>query len=82
MAVILQVWIPQRASGVALKALQERFPYRNGDWFDQSVTGMRAPTGFHLGIIQLTDDPDDTQIEYLEAGKCAGLIAKYDVENR
>jgi hypothetical protein len=82
MAVVLQVWIPQRASSVALKALQERFPYRPGDWFDQSVTGTHAPTGFHLGIICLADDPDDTQIEYLEAGKCAGLIATYDVSNR
>lgn len=50
-AMVLHIWIPQRASGMAMKALQEHFPYRPGDRFDHSVTDQNAPTGFHLASI-------------------------------
>jgi hypothetical protein len=78
-AIVLQIWIPQRASVTAMKALQERFPYRGGEWFDQSVTGQKAPSGFHLAFIRLAEDLSAEQIAYLEMGKQGGLIAKYDV---
>lgn len=77
--IVLQIWIPQRASAMAMQALREHFPYRTGEWFDQSVTGQRAPTGFHLAFIRLAEDPSVEQIAYLEIGKQGGLIAKYDV---
>jgi hypothetical protein len=76
---VLEIWIPQRASDTAMKALQKHFPYRCGEWFDQSVTSQKAPNGFHLAFIRLTEDLSDDQIAYLEAGKHSGLIAQYDV---
>lgn len=78
-AIVLQIWIPQRASATAMKALQEHFPYRAGEWFDQSVTSQKAPTGFHLAFIRLAEDLSSEQVAYLEAGKQSGLIAQYDV---
>ena len=78
-AMKLEIWIPQRASATAMKALQEYFPYRAGEWFDQSVTSQKAPFGFHLAFIHLTEDLSTEQVAYLEAGKNSGLIAQYDV---
>jgi hypothetical protein len=77
---VLHIWIPRRASGMAMKALQEHFPYRPGDRFDHSVTDHNAPTGFHLAFISLAEDLSTEQIIYLEAGQYSGWIAQYEVE--
>jgi hypothetical protein len=76
---VLEIWIPQRASETAMNVLQEHFPYRSGEWFDHSVTSQKAPTGFHLAFIRLTEDLSTDQVAYLEAGKHSGFIAQYDV---
>jgi hypothetical protein len=77
---MLEIWIPQRASETAMKALQEHFPYRTGERFDHSVTSQKATTSFHLAFIRLTEDLSTDQVAYLEAGKQSGFIAQYDID--
>ncbi len=78
-AMILEIWIPQRAEEAAMKALQRQFPYRRGEWLEQSFTGQKDPTGFHLAFIHLAEDLANDQVHYLESSKHSGLIARYDV---
>jgi len=63
-AMELEIWIPQLASVMAMKAMQEYFPYRAGEWFDQSVTSQKAPAGFHLA-----EDLSTEQVAYLGGGE-------------
>lgn len=73
----LEVHIPSSQMTTTVNALQEHFPYRQGDWFDQTVGGTRAPIGEGLAFIRLDQPLSEDQEHYLEHGKTAGLINSY-----
>jgi hypothetical protein len=75
---LVKIWIPRQALGMALKGLQTRFPYRPGERMDPQMVPSENQ---FLVRIHLAGDPDDAQVEYLEAGKSAGLVTTYEVSN-
>jgi hypothetical protein len=80
MAYSLEIHIPRsRPFSPIINTLRERFPYREGEWFDQTVSDQRAPAGYDLAYIRLVAPLEAAQIIYLEHGKTAGLITAYSV---
>ena len=80
MAYSLEVHIPRsRPFSPIINILRERFPYRKGEWFDQTVSDQHAPEGYDLAYIHLVAPLEAVQIIYLEHGKTAGLITTYSV---
>jgi hypothetical protein len=80
MAYALEIRIPRsRPFMPIVNTLRERFPYREGEWFDQTVSDHRAPAGYDLAYIRLVAPLEAHQIIYLEHGKTAGLISEYFV---
>ncbi len=78
MAYSLEIQLPRsRPFSPTINTLREKFPYRQGEWFDQVVSDQRAPTGYDLAYIRLVAPLEAKQILYLAHGKTAGFITAY-----